>query len=905
MHAKRFFSAILFAVASLSSALCAKNIDASLEESLELRRITEYWKEKDYNTVKVQIRNFLSKNPKSAFVDQLNAMLGDLYFQEKNFREAAAAYDKIEGQEFRQKCQFHRLHSLYEIGKYDELILSSDLFLKSPNAKSTEINTIRFELAEAYFCRAHAPENDKKKKELFKLALSEYQQLMQTKYSDLTLLPQAQIYAQLEDHSKAASLYTLLAHKDSNKKAEHLFQAACLQLHFDRKAAIDTFGKICEVGGKNASRAAFNQLNLLFQEKRYRDFILIHEKTSKHVPQEKLPLMQYYLGKSLFQTNDFARAIDPLSQSLSSKTLDRSQEKNALLTLIACSKETKNLPLFEKALAHLKSAFANDEETASILLMHAQLCRDKNEWAKARSDIKELLEISPRHPQREALLHDISLLLTQEAKWQEGASSFEAFLQEFPQSTHRINVLRHIVNCRLEDVKSASLETEHVKKELLLGALNAALKESKHFSPDEKRKMRYLLSKTEFELAKYDEAIGNLSEYVRDFHKDPTCCDAYLLLAYSYQKGSRDEIHFALNAEKALSQNPHLQGAVNLHLTLFNTYLGLAGKASSDEKAEMIAKAAGHLFLALDKPVNKENQRWLAGYYFQQYQNGDKEAIERAALVLEKLLGIKETSSILSITDQSLDMEAEAVKLADIYGKSGRLLERAKLLEALTKVQQAHADWHWKYQRMAHFELGKTYLSLGERDKALKTFETLITSSSHASSYFAIAAQIERAKLGFSLLSEADRHENSTAAQAFCDTLKEIQIQRKLHSEPLHLEAALCYVEIKSELAPFDVRKNRERFLLEQMKENFSAPEDPIVQQYLSAAAQFPEKENLFRQYLTFVDLEIQRLEAEENHDMPLLRENKTLMSKLLSESTHETLSKRIAKSMEALGEVL
>jgi tetratricopeptide (TPR) repeat protein len=492
-----------------------------------------------------------------------------------------------------------------------------------------------------------------------------------------------------------------------------------------------------------------------------------------------------------------------------------------------------------------------------------------------------------------------------EGKWQEGAASFETHLKEFPQSTNRISVLRHIVNCRLEDVKRASLETETIKKESLLSALNAALGESKHFSPQEKQKMRYLLGKTEFELARYDEAIGNLSEYVRDFQKDPTCSDAYLLLAYSYQKGSRDEIHFALNAEKALNSKPRLQGAVDLHLTLFNTYLGLAGKVSQDEKAEMIAKAANHLFLALDKPVSKENQRWLAGYYFQQHQNGEKGAVERVAIVLEKLLDVKENSFALQLTAQSLDMEGEAIKLADIYGKSGRLSDRAKLLESLMKEQSEHTDWHWKYQRMAHFELGKTYLSLGEREKALATFEALISSSSHTSSYFAIAAQIEMAKLDFSMLKAEDRCEDSLSAVNICNTLKEIQIQRKLHSEPLHLEAALCYVDLKAELAPIDVRKNRARFLLEQMKENFSAPEDPIVKQYLLAASQFPEKERLFHQYLAFVDLDIKRLGAEEERNVLLLRETQGLMSKLHSESLDENLTKRIAKSIEALEKVL
>jgi TolA-binding protein len=897
----KLFPILLLTIFSYFSALSAKNLDASLEESLELRRIAEYWKEKDYKTVKIQIRDFLSKSPKSSYVDQLYAMLGDLYFQEKNFSEAAASYEKIQDREFRQKSQFHRLHCLYEIGKYDEFIFASELFLKNSNAKAEEINTIRFELGEIYFCKAFAPENENKKKELMKAALSEYQQLMQTKYSDMTLLPQAQIFAFLEERQKAASLFTLLSHKDQGKKEEYLFQAAFLQIHFDKNKAIETFGTIYELGGKSASKAAFNQLNLLFQEKRYRDFVLVYDQAIKYITQDKVPLIQYCLGKSLFLIHDYMHAIEPLTQSLASKALDRTQEKSALISLIACAQETQDLILFEKALITLKARFAQDEETANILLMHAQLCRGKKEWSKARSEIREILEMHPKHPQREALLYDNALLLLQEEKWQESASAFEAFLKDFPQSAQLPNALRQIVNCRLEDIRRSSSGSERIKKEQLLTVLNTSLQEKKIFSPVEKKKMRYLLGKIQFELGNYEESIGNLSEYVQDFSKDPTCADAYLLLAYAHQKGERDDIHFILNAEKALTLNPRLQGAIDLHLILFNTYLSLAGKARDDEKAELIDKAADHLFFALDKPVNGQNQRWLAGYYFQQYKNGKSAALERAATVLEKLLGVKENVFALSMTEQTLEKEAEALKLGELYKKTGRFKEHVQLFEALGKEYKTHPDFQWKYQRMAQFELGKAYLAAGEKEKARKSFEDLIALSSRVSSYFALAATIEKAKLDFSMLKSVDKYEESPALRAIFNTLKDVQARRKLHSEPLHLEAGLCYVEYKSELAPATQRNQRAIFLLDQLKENFSAGEDPLVQQYFAASLQFPDKEQLCRQYLAFIDIEIERLKAEEMHHIPLLRDTREKLDQLLAQTTEETLIQRILKSREAL----
>ena len=856
-------------------------------------------REKDYYAVKTQIEVFLSRNPTSPYSDRLNAMLGDLHFQEKNYEAAIAAYDKIEGKEFLFKSQFHKLHSYYEAGKHDELILSADLFLNNPNAKAEEIDTIRFEMAESYFHLAATCGDVEKKGVLLRLALSQYQQVMQSKYGDLTLAPQAYAHEFLKEYSKADSLYLLLSQKEPEKKEDWLFRAASMQLHFDRERATLTFGNIVELQGKDASRAAFNQLNLLFQEKRYKDFILAHEKSVHYVAEDKILNIRYFLGRSLFLTKDYSSAIAPLSEVLASKTLDSSQEKNALLALIVCAKETKDLPLFEKGLDELKEGFPSDEETFKSILMHSQLCRERQEWTKSRADIREVLQANPKHPQRQELLYDEAVLLSQEGKFDEAASALESFLEEFPKTLQKSNALRHILVCRQESLKNASPESQKIKTHLLMDSLERALGENKAFSTVERQKLRWLLGKTQYELCQYDEAIDTLSEYVLDFGKDPTCADACLLLAYSHLKGSQDQIHFLLNAERALAYNAGLDGAIDLRLALFNTYLELAGKAPLDEKKEMIAKAANHLFFSLDKPVNKENQRWLASYYFEQYQNGREDAVHRAACVLEKLLGIKDGSVELSIDASSLDMEGEAIKLASMYEKIGDARKRATLLEALVGQQTNNPELSWKYQRMAEFELGKTYLLLGEKEKAAAAFAHLISSSSHISSYFAIAAQLEKARLDFSMLEGVDN--KTEAVSAICDSLKDVQNRRKLHSEPLHLEAALNYIDIKTELADYDRKWECKRMHLLQMKENFTSQEDPLVEQYLSAAEQFPDKENLYHQYLAYVDAELMQLHAQRSRDGSKMLEAKMRYEQLLRDPCDATLRERICKSMEAL----
>lgn len=896
MDMKEFFSVLFTAAMGLVVTLHAKDTRTSLEESLQLRRIAAYWKEKDYSTVKIQISTFLERNPDSTHCDQLYAMLGDIEFQKKNYENAVLAYDKIRGQEFGRKTCFHRLHSLYETESYDELIGSADRLLGDPNATADQIATIRFELAEAQLCMAHAQENRENKKELMKAALSRYNQIMETKFADMALFPKAQIYAFLEEYSKAAPLYLMLARKDAAKKEEYLFQAGCMQLHGDKKAAISTFGSIAEMGGKYAPEAAFNQLTLLYQEKLYREFVLAQDKVLRHIPPDKMPWIQYCLGKSLLHMCDHAAAIAPLTACLSSGQLDRSQEMGSLVALMICAKETDDLPLFEKYLEQMKAGFPQEPQTQDLVLLHAQLCRDKKQWKKAREGLEVLLELSPHHQRREEILHDRALTLIQEGNLLEGASAFEQFLKEFPESFRRASVLRHLISAHLEVLKAASNETLKIKQQLLLDSLQLALQEKVAFPAAEKQKMRYLAAQTQYALGLYREAIDALKTWVRDYPEDPLCADAWLMIAQCHRTGLQDATLFCLNAEKALALRPQLPQAIDLHLTLYNTFLELAEKAATEDKQDLIAKAAHHLFLSLDKPVHRENQRWLAGYYFQQSQQGQKDALEKAAVVLEKLLGISEDA--LNFDGDAPKKEGEVLRLAEIYAGMHRHSQRAKLLEALVQEQSTHPELPWKYQRMAQFELGRAWLALNDPATALKTFKELISFS--APSYFAIAAQLESAKLEFSMLKPEDLHEESQSAMAVCDALKSVEIRRKLYSEPLHLEAALCYIDIKTALSPTEDQNSRRYSLLQIMKTNFSNQEDPEVCKYLSSSPRFPDKEILLRQYLAFVDAEMLLLDGQKNRDAAKIDSARSAFNQLLGESQDATLAQRIRQSMEA-----
>ena len=840
----------------LSASCLLHAVDPSVQETLELRRIAEYWKEKEYVVAEQQIERFLRRHSDSPFCDQLNAMLGDLHFERKNFHGAVEAYQKIEESEFRLKSAFNLLHALYKLNRWEEVVELSSLVLHHPVLSADIINTAHFEVAEAYFHLGPSKEN-------FESALSHYSHLTGTKYATLSLHPLAIIHAYLGDNRIAAPLYLSLAEKNVDKKEEFLFQAASLQLSFDRAAARETFMRIVDLGGRLAPESSFNLLTTLFQEKRYREFLLAQDKIAKWVVEEKRPMILYCKGKSYYHVEDYERAKEPLLSYAEGAVKDPECQRNALLTLISIARTNRDIPLFDRALLSLRSFFPAEEKIADSLLAHAELCREALLWQRAREDLQLLTRLFPNHPQKESLCYDAALFYSKEEKWAEACNAFEQFLVEFPKSEHAQAACRHLINCRIEDVKGASADVIRLKKEDLASALKRGLEEvnGSCLKEFEKQQMALLLGQTLYEIDAYDEALDRLTEYVQQYPKDPSCAEIYLLIASCYQKGIEDPLLFALNVEKALLTDPRLKGAEDLHLSLFNIYLRLSQEKDGEVKNEMIESAAEHLYLGLDASSNRENHLWLAHFLDEKCKTAPRKDrsfyAKRLIALFEKVLDVEKAFSHLHISPETIEKEAEVIKLATLYQKEGRTEDSASLLETLVSLQKSHADWPWKYHRMAAFELGKVYCVLSEVEKANALFDDLIFSSQQASSYFALAAELERAKLEFSHLPSDQREETAPQVQKIFDTLKTLQIRRKLLSEPLHLEAGLTYIDMKQQLTPAENQLKRKLFLLERLRESFSSPEDPLVHKYLLARESFPEQARVYDQYISFLSAQI------------------------------------------------
>lgn len=847
--------ALLLVCWTLCTALSAEPKKNSLEESLTLRRIAEYWKEKDFSAVKRQIQSFLSAYPDSAHADSLYAMLGDLLFNENNYKEAHRAYVQIKDPLFAKQTHYQHLYCLYEEGLFDQVIASATTFLEQGTASKEQEEAARFQLADSLFQLGNLTEHLEGKNHLFIQSVSHFKQLTSSSYANQTHYPLAIMYTHLKENDKAAALYEQLANRYPEQREAFLFQAATLYLPSNKNKATDLYGAIYPLNGKHASDAAFNHLQLLFAQKRYRELLTLQDKALQYVAIEHFPLIRYYIGKSLFAVGDPTHAATHLLQFVDGKGSHDHLIKNACLTLVQCAHKTRNLPLFNQSLQHLLRVSPQGNETMHVLLLHAQFCQEIGELTLASNDLKTLLEQHPHHIDRPHFLYDYGAIAAKQKNWDIATKTFQAWLTEFPKHPQKANVYRQLLVCQAELCRTAPPETALILKQDLIATLKTALAQIKLFSASEKKQLQYCLGKTLYDMRSYDEALDLLTQYVETYPQDPS---VYLLMAYCHLQGAFDPTLFTLHAEKALALNADLPNRESLHLQLYNAYLLLAQQAIDADKTDLLSQAAHHLFCGLRQPMQTENRLWLAHYYIDLFERSN--ALEKD-LYLSRAIAVLEYLMTTSPLD-SPRMESEAIRLSQLYIQSNHFKSAITLLEKLQNAYEICPDVAWKYQRLSLFELAQAYEKARNLDMACATYEELITSSQHAYSYFGVASQLKKCRIAFEQLLPDEKVEGSEELQSLYDTLKNLQLQRRLASEPWHLEAAIAYIDMKVACAPEEQQQPLRLQLIEQAYDLFAAENDPLVKQYLLGKEQFPEQMKIYEQYMQFLSAEKLRLKG-------------------------------------------
>lgn len=815
-------------------------------ESLMLKRISEFWKDEAFEQAKAQILQFLTEYPGSTYCDNLHAMLGDLYIQEEDYEKALKSYDQILSQELQSKIEINYLQALFELGDFRSI-------LKKANRKSSEPK-VHYLTGEACFRLGRQAPDPETQKSLYIQAASHYNQLSASPYAYDVLWPLAEIYKTLGESSKAASLYLELAANNPEQKETLLFQAAYLQTNFNKNLAAETFAKVYSLQGKNANSAAYNHLTILFEEKQYKEFLFSYEKISKNLSQDKINSLQFCVSKSYFELGDLEKAA---------ATLEFSRDKPSCLLLAACAEKLNDVDLLDKATQKLTQLFPNDLDTAKAHLISTQISLDRGDSLRAQKNLEHVIKNFPEYPDREKLLCDYATILSRNTLWKESRIAFQEFLVAYPNSIYKDEAWRQLVNVTLKEGN----------REIFTNTLGSALTQSKAFSNEERQQYHLLWIKLLFEQDNKKEVANQLIHFLDSF---PDSAEGHLLAAAFYEE---DPLLFKTHAEHALKVNPYIQDSEQLHLKLYNIYIQTPGE--QDRAADHLFHCAATSTIAL----KEENLQWLSNHFFNKKE--DAACRKKAIFLYEKM----------AQNELSPSFEKEILKYAELLQIEGDSKHRLNLLEKLSKKQQELSTLPWKYQRQTLFELAKGYSEIQENEKAVDVYNLLITTSTHMPSYFSRAATLERARLQYALLSDDEKQENSPKTESILNSLKDLQVKKKLHSEPLHLEAALEYVQVMCAFAAPDKKVERNIFLLKRVKEDFSSKKDLFSKEYHSQRSVLPDKAAILENYLYFIDAEIFRLEGK-------IKRAEKIYQKLQKKILDPALQKRVNTSMEIVYDV-
>lgn len=905
------------------------------EEAFLVRRIAEFWKDQDYQIVKAQIAEFLEKYPKSKINDQLRAILGDLFLQEHAFDDALSIYEDIRSPEICEKTAMNRLQCYYELGQFQELAETGSQFIM---AKSPEIELrseeFHFLMGEAFFRQGINLTDPEKKKELLTKALPFYERALNSSFNDPSMFALAEIYRYREDNRKAAAFFLELSQRHPGQKEDLLFHAGLAQSEFDKSAAIDTFTKIIERGGIKAKDASLNRLILYFQQERFRDVIESSPELVLETSGNNLNTLHYILGRSYFGLDDFVNASLWFDKYISFSSEPSNELRNVILMQLNTAQNLKNREKYQEVLAHLYEYFPADEEIDHATFMHAMLLKEDNEPLRAEERLAHLFYNSPQFEDRETLLLEYGSITFANGNWLKSHEIWTLFLEEFQGSRYENVAYKYLLSNALQLLKEieAGSGTTYTKQQFHK-ELKTILAKEGVLNETELKESLFLLGKVAFELENYADALASLTRYNAKYPEDKTSGEIHLLIALCHHKLGENAEQFCLHAKAALEKNPELENRASIHLELYNAYLTLIEKKeeknaiakTAEQLDALYSQAAEHLYQAMtiqELPVKLDNQLWLANYYHKKsiqdpkvYQtDGKLPASEdfifynRSARIFSNILLTKDSSNLIAIGKENTFLESEAIKLAKFLGREGKFDQKVKLLTELIEQQNKKPSHNWKMKKEAFLELAKTYESLEQKENAFETYKFLKTQLESTPSFISEYAALHTYRLQFDMLRSEEKKEGNIEVVKILNALKEFQIRKNIFSEPLHLEAALEYAWIRAQLADEAFRKERYLFFLGRIVEDFDNLEDPTTMSYHKDLRAEQEKFALFKEYMTFVDLEVSRCELfasanGETKTEKTLQQLQSQYEKFLDTTSSYYLTRRVNKSLSCLNQ--
>jgi outer membrane protein assembly factor BamD (BamD/ComL family) len=827
------------------------------EEALFIRRIADFWQEGEYQIVKGQIEEFLNSYPDSSFTSPLHETLGDLYLREKNYKEALLQYAQVNDTAIADRVFPNRMQCLYELQWFATLADECESYLQKDSLDPQAKLHITYLMATALYQQCqNNPDGSEMAIRLAQRAKPYFQQLLASELSEEAAHAFVHLCCILGDLSTASQIYLGMAEQNGENREEMLFQAGLLQAEFDKAAALKTFSDLAALNGRRAGDALYNHLALSFEAGHFDKVLAQKEAILSTVSVNRRPEARLLLGRSYLQMKQYAEALQELSVYVAD-AVEGDSLRGALIDMLEAAYETDNLPYFETAFARLSGSFPDDPQVPAAMFARILLLKKNDRLSDVKDQIDTLMARYPASTQAQLALLERIHIDCDEKDWDSCLRRCRDFLRQFPSSSFTVSAYRFLVSAGTAIAACDHDDMAH--REALVSDFEALIQ----LDADEAKKIEWKtrLAQVLYELQRYDAAI----EILRPIASlaCPQKADAALLLAFCFRDGPHDCSLFCQWGEEALAQHSALLDEAALHIALFNGYLS----------QDAIKLATAHLYRALHlTEIDSGNLRWLADYYYEQSAS-DPSLIAPALECTKKII-----VPFLS-TSPDPSIERDMVHLAHLYGRLGRESEQIALLHDLKKEYEAHSEQPWKERSAVNLMLARYYAKSGDALKAIALYDEVIAANPTMRFEAPAAAALESARLKRALFPLSA---NDPMTEQVLTQLKTLVLQRNLANEPIHIEAALEYVNLQSRPESSHYLEKR-LALLSKLKTDFESSSDLLSFDYQNNRKALPEKDRFLQAYLHFVDADILRCQSQLAGNSALASQAKQLLQGIAS----------------------
>lgn len=881
------------------------------KEAFAVRRIIEFWKDQDYEIVKIQINDFLSKQPDSSLCHPLKGILGDIYLHDGNYDQALSIYEQITDNEVEKKIFINKLQCLYNLKRYGDLSELAYKFLRENSIPENQQADFYFLLAEALLYQSIDIVDEKLQEELALQAQKYYSMLENTRHKDSAAFAIAETFRLLKQYPQSVSHYENLMRTFPNREEELSFQIANLQSHYDPANAIIGFKSIIKKKGAYAEKAQFNLLSLYFRLEEYAN--ILEESKLASVPLEQSTVYTYMIGKSHYMTKQYEHAFNVLQKLLEEKITDYEIIRNSLLIQMSCNYELNREKEFAAVLTEFQRTYPDDIELPRAFFMHAILCKRMNRLDLAKEILEDILTKYPYFEDHESCLLEYALINHDLKDWRTSYSYLTEFTQKFPNSPHNISWKYYLSSCfhLQKDPDQSYYTPQQFAKDL-----ERILQKQDIFSPNEYLEYELVYAKILYQISQFADAIPIFSRYIDTAESDTNMADAHYYMALSHYYINSHPEHFYKNMEKAIALQPSFEEDVAIQLQLFNSYISHYNQSQeSENRNDLLQHAASHLYKAytLQSTLELSNQLWLANYFYNKATTDSslsESEITTASNKSKELFknAIFDQNEQLTLNILEPRLEKEVITYAKLLHSIKEYTPTIDLLQQCLKKHE-QAGYVGKYQKEALLLLAQSYHILENSEKALETYTKIVVlqeeSSLTVSDPILDEAYLQISRLKFAALPPEEKLITNPEVLKILSYLKDLQIRKFVDTEPLHLEAAMEYAEIRFAIAKQEERYEKYLFFLNRIKDDLLAKNDALSISYHENLRKIPEKIVLYSSYLKFIDAEIFRmhanLELERNHSLEseeYYEKALALLTEIQGNNLTESLKHRVQQSI-------